>query len=86
MFTIETNIPVAPAAPRGRKPAQFPLRSMAVGDSFIIAIDGEGKQITKTAESWRRKLRIAFKLFAGNNEAKFQMATTKEGLRVWRVA
>jgi hypothetical protein len=23
---------------------------------------------------------------AGNNEAKFQMATTKEGLRVWRVA
>jgi len=85
MFTIETNIPVAPAAPRGRKPAQFPLRNMAVGDSFIIAIDGEGKQITKTAESWRRKLRIAFKTFA-NTEAKFQMATTKEGLRVWRVA
>ena len=85
MFTIESNVPVA-AVPRGRKPSSFPLADMDIGQSFMVAIEGEGDEATKNLESWRRKLRIAIKTFTVAYDAKFQMAKTVGGLRVWRVA
>jgi len=83
MFTLESNVPIA-AAPRGRKATTFPLADMEIGQSFVMAIEGEGKEATKNLESWRRKVRIAIKV--AEFDAKFQMAKTPDGLRVWRTA
>lgn len=85
MFTLESNVPIA-AAPRGRKATTFPLADMEIGQSFVMAIEGEGKEATKNLESWRRKVRIAIKAFVAEFDAKFQMAKTPDGLRVWRIA
>ena len=85
MFTLESNVPIS-AAPRGRKATTFPLADMEIGHSFVIAIEGEAKEATKNLESWRRKVRIAIKAFVAEFDAKFQMAKTSDGLRIWRIA
>ena len=98
-FVIQSGITRAITG-RGRKPTQFPLSSMNVGDSFLMECD-----ISKTAEveSWRRKLRVAAKRYAEQNGDgyKFETAVVSEtsdnededgnpivvtGVRVWRAA
>lgn len=83
-FNIEANIPMA-SGKRGRKPTEFPLADMNVGDSFLIPCDTADK---KAVDSWRRKLLVAKKRFAEQYEdadgIKFQTGTVDGGLRVWR--
>lgn len=82
-FTIEADIPMA-SGKRGRKPTEFPLGDMNVGDSFLISCDTTDK---KVVDSWRRKLLVAKKRFAEQYDAegiKFQTGTVDGGLRVWR--
>ena len=89
-FVIESG--VAPVTgKRGRKPTEFPLDQMAVGDSFLIPCNAQEK---KEVESWRRKLLVAKKRFAetfeNGDEFKFTTAVVSDengaGLRVWRTA
>jgi hypothetical protein len=80
-FVIESG--VAPiSGKRGRKPTEFPLDQMAVGDSFLIEMDDTTAK--KTVESWRRKFLVAKKRFNEHFEGKFQTAVVEGGLRVWR--
>ena len=80
-FVIESG--VAPVSgKRGRKPTEFPLGEMAVGDSFLIAL--EDTSVKKDVESWRRKFLVAKKRFNEEFEGKFQTAVVEGGLRVWR--
>lgn len=92
-FAIESGVtPVSNK--RGRKPTDFPLNEMAVGDSFLIPItvaETEGateathaEEVKKQVESWRRKFLIAKKRFSEKFEGKFQTAVVEGGLRVWR--
>lgn len=89
-FVIQSGVIPVPNK-RGRKPTEFPLDQMNVGDSFLIECDiSEKKQV----ESWRRKLLVAKKRFADSiengNEFKFTTAVVSDefgtGLRVWRSA
>lgn len=80
-FQIESG--VAPvSSKRGRKPTEFPLEQMAVGDSFLIPV--EDITANKEVESWRRKVLVAKKHFNETYEGKFQTAVVEGGLRVWR--
>lgn len=80
-FVIEQN--VAPVSgKRGRKPTEFPLDQMAVGDSFLIPLENTAEK--KVVESWRRKVLVAKKRFSEHYEGKFQTAVVEGGLRVWR--
>ena len=83
-FTIESG--VAPISnQRGRKPTDFPLGDMGVGDSFLIPISSsDDEDSKKQVESWRRKFLIAKKRFSETFEGKFQTAVVEGGLRVWR--
>ena len=85
-FVIESG--VAPVTgKRGRKPTEFPLDQMSVGDSFLIPCNVQEK---KEVESWRRKLLVAKKRFAegyeDGDQFKFTTAVMADGLRVWRTA
>jgi hypothetical protein len=92
-FTIESGV-AAISNKRGRKPTDFPLGEMAVGDSFLIPIAVEmaegateaahAEEVKKQVESWRRKFLIAKKRFNEAFEGKFQTAVVEGGLRVWR--
>lgn len=84
-FKIESGVALE-ASKRGRKSTAFPLAEMTVGESFLIEFATEGKEGVKMTESWRRKLRIAVKVFAKEYEGKFQSGVKPEGLRVWRTA
>lgn len=84
-FNIETGIDI-PTSNRGRKPTEFPLTEMEVGNTFLIALDPEDK---KQVESWRRKFLTAKKRFNEKYEGKFTTAVVNSeqhgvGLRVWR--
>lgn len=82
-FTIESGVPMT-SGKRGRKPTEFPLADMNVGDSFLIPCDTADK---KAVDSWRRKLLVAKKRFAEQFDAdgiKFQTGIADGGLRVWR--
>lgn len=79
MFQIEEGIPI-PVKSRGRKPIDFPLKDMRVGDSFLI----ESNHDTKVLAAWKRKVsgaRVRYKLSAH----KFKSEAVEGGLRVWRV-
>lgn len=79
-FVIEKD--VAPvSSKRGRKPTEFPLGDMEVGDSFLIPCDSTVK---KEVESWRRKFLVAKKRFNEEFEGKFTTAVVSDGLRIWR--
>lgn len=84
-FTIETGIPMVNTH-RGRKPTEFPLTEMEVGQTFLIECDVENK---KEVESWRRKFLTAKKRFSENYDGKFTTAVVNSaehgtGIRVWR--
>jgi len=84
-FVIQSGIPMVNTH-RGRKPTDFPLAEMSVGDTFLIECDPTDK---KVVESWRRKFLTAKKRFSESYEGKFTTAvvSTDEhgvGLRVWR--
>ena len=83
-FVIESG--VAPVSgKRGRKPTEFPLDQMGVGDSFLIGIEVEdADERKKQVESWRRKFLVAKKRFSEKFEGKFTTAVVADGLRVWR--
>jgi hypothetical protein len=85
-FAIEVGVPTV-SGKRGRKPTEFPLDQMEVGNSFLIPCDAADK---KAVESWRRKLLAAKKRFAeqyaNGSQYKFMTATVADGLRVWRTA
>lgn len=79
-FVVETGVP--PVSNRkGRKPTEFPLLSMDIGDSFLMPCDVSDK---KDIERWRRRFMTAKKVFLQKYEAKFQTAVVAEGVRVWR--
>lgn len=80
-FVIESGV-AAISGKRGRKPTEFPLDQMAVGDSFLIPV--EDTTVKKVVESWRRKFLVAKKRFNESYEGKFQTAVVEGGLRVWR--
>ena len=80
-FVIESGV-AAISGKRGRKPTDFPLDQMAVGDSFLIPL--EDTTAKKSVESWRRKFLVAKKRFNEQFEGKFQTAVVEGGLRVWR--
>lgn len=84
-FEIQSGIPMVSSS-RGRKPTQFPLDQMEVGDTFLIELDPTSK---KQVESWRRKFLNAKKRFNEQYEGKFTTAVVNSeshgvGLRVWR--
>ena len=86
-FVIESGVEQI-SSRRGRRPTQFPLADMAVGQSFLISCDTSEK---KEVESWRRKLLTAKKRFCEEfdheeegKEFKFTTAVVSGGLRVWR--
>jgi hypothetical protein len=85
-FVIESGIEQV-SSKRGRKPTEFPLEAMQVGQSFLIPCNTEEK---KEVESWRRKLLTAKKRFIedfdheAGGEFKFTTAVVSDGLRVWR--
>jgi len=80
-FVIESG--VAPVSgKRGRKPTEFPLEDMGVGDSFLIPV--ADTSVKKEVESWRRKFLVAKKRFNEQFEGKFQTAVVEGGLRCWR--
>ena len=83
-FVIESG--VAPVSgKRGRKPTEFPLDQMGVGDSFLIGIEADdADERKKQVESWRRKFLVAKKRFSESFEGKFTTAVVADGLRVWR--
>jgi len=80
-FQIESGV-VPVYSKRGRKPTEFPLIQMGVGDSFLIPVEDTSNK--KAVESWRRKVLIAKKRFNETYEGKFQTYVVEEGLRVWR--
>jgi hypothetical protein len=80
-FVIESGV-AAISGKRGRKPTEFPLDQMAVGDSFLIPLEDTAEK--KSVESWRRKFLVAKKRFNESFEGKFQTAVVEGGLRVWR--
>jgi hypothetical protein len=80
-FVIESGV-AAISGKRGRKPTEFPLDQMAVGDSFLIPLADTTEK--KSVESWRRKFLVAKKRFNESFEGKFQTAVVEGGLRVWR--
>lgn len=80
-FVIESGVATI-SGKRGRKPTEFPLDQMAVGDSFLIPLADTTEK--KSVESWRRKFLVAKKRFNESFEGKFQTAVVEGGLRVWR--
>jgi hypothetical protein len=80
-FVIESGVATI-SGKRGRKPTEFPLDQMAVGDSFLIPLEDTTEK--KSVESWRRKFLVAKKRFNESFEGKFQTAVVEGGLRVWR--
>ena len=92
-FEIESDIPQVNNK-RGRKPTDFPLENMQVGDSFLIpvivqlaedATDSEkAEEFKKSVESWRRRFLLAKIRYMGKHGGKFSTAIVTDGLRVWR--
>lgn len=80
-FVIESGVATV-SGKRGRKPTEFPLEQMGVGDSFLIPLEDTTEK--KAVESWRRKFLVAKKRFNEQYEGKFQTAVVEGGLRVWR--
>lgn len=80
-FVIESGVATV-SGKRGRKPTEFPLDQMAVGDSFLIPI--ADTSVKKEVESWRRKFLVAKKRFNEQYEGKFSTAVVEGGLRCWR--
>lgn len=81
-FPVESGIEM-PKRARGRAPTKFPMKDMAVGDSFLIPCDIADK---KTLANWRRKFLVAKKAFLKQFEGEFKTATVSDGVRVWRTA
>lgn len=72
---IETGIPIPPPGNgKGRVP-RYPLRSMQVGDSFLVT----DPSVSQT----RLGSRLAN--FGKETGRKFAQRRTAEGIRVWRV-
>lgn len=46
MFTLESNIPVPPFQPRGRR-LLYPFKSMQVGQSFLIPTTEETLKVVR---------------------------------------
>lgn len=85
-FTIVRNAPIV-ASPRGRKPTEFPLNELDVGDAFDIPVEAEDADaLVKALDSWRRKVRVAVKALQKEVDCKFNTATIEGGLRVYRTA
>lgn len=78
VFKIESGVPLKSI--RGRKPTEFPLSEMNVGDSFAIPCDVTDK---KVIGSWRRKL-LAAKKRLGEGAGEWVTAVDGSVLRVWR--
>ena len=74
-YKIEKDIPLTP-----RRPAKYPLRDMAVGDSFAVPLGGH------PAGAIQRLLFSAAK-YARISDARIRIATRREGdaVRVWRI-
>jgi len=77
MFAIEKGIPV-PASRQFGTATKYPFRSMDVGDSFAVPVNGDKKTQVRVAVSAR---------IAGKRVNK-QFVTRRSGevVRVWRVA
>lgn len=81
-FTVESGVPM-PKRARGRAPTDFPLKAMAVGDSFLIPVEAND---AKAQVNWRRKFHVAKKAFLAQYEGEFKTTTVPDGIRVWRTA
>lgn len=83
IMNIENNIPIPPDIRSGRF-KKYPFRDMAIGDSFLMPLDG------KTASQIINKLTASayhFKIKPGGNpKFKTAMRTVEGGVRCWRIA
>ena len=81
-YKIEKGVPRVKAGARLKRPMEYPLKDMDVGDSFFIEMDiTDTKKRTKICAhiiNWCRKDEKT-RLW------KFETRNIEEGLRVWRI-
>ena len=86
-FELEKNIPMPPLASSRHtgKYSTYPLKAMAVGDSFIVKYDPTDDEAYKKIRS---KLNSAVFSFGTRNDRKFSVRTYHDEnfLRCWRVS
>lgn len=77
MFEIEKNVPIPPKS-RNERDSKYPLRQMAAGDSFLIAIpDGAPKEQYARAQQ-------SVQSYASRWKVKVTTRKVDGGVRVWR--
>lgn len=81
MFQIEQNIPIPTVVRRRQRASKYPLREMAVGDSFLIPVtDGD----TESDEAFKLQRNITS--MAARWKVKVSCRRMEGGVRVWRTA
>ena len=85
MFKIEKDVPMSPAADRGRPPI-YPFGQMEIGDSFAIPADADGYSSGVNGQR-RHKVRIAASAYGKAHGLRFATRMLPDGsVRIWRTA
>jgi hypothetical protein len=71
MYKLDDNIPIPPKQNKGSRPWKYPLRTMAIGQSFFVP-DKKTANIGGCLKNVK--------------DRKFVMRSVDGGVRVWRIA